>query len=92
MARAHLVEGAHNLNLALIARDAMSAGGTLRIISEGRHAEQSASPELAPGDYVVVSVSDTGTGMDAPILARAFEPFFTTKEVGRGSGLGLPMV
>ena len=80
------------LNLALNARDAMPEGGTLRIKTEARAAAPGGPPELAPGDYVVVSVTDTGTGMDAQTLARAFEPFFTTKEVGRGSGLGLPMV
>jgi len=80
------------LNLALNARDAMPAGGTLRISSEGRHAAGDGSSALAPGDYVVVSVSDDGIGMDEQTLARAFEPFFTTKEVGRGSGLGLPTV
>ena len=80
------------LNLALNGRDAMPEGGTLRIASAGRRAERGGLPELAPGDYVVVSVSDSGTGMDPETLARAFEPFFTTKEVGRGSGLGLPMV
>ncbi|HEX6843290.1 MAG TPA: ATP-binding protein [Stellaceae bacterium] len=80
------------LNLALNARDAMPEGGTLRIKSEAGRAERGGLPELAPGDYVVVSVSDSGTGMDPETLARSFEPFFTTKEVGRGSGLGLPMV
>ena len=80
------------LNLALNARDAMPEGGTLRIRIEAGHAERGSLPELAPGDYVVVSVSDSGMGMDPATLARAFEPFFTTKEVGRGSGLGLPMV
>jgi signal transduction histidine kinase/CheY-like chemotaxis protein len=80
------------LNLALNARDAMPGGGTLRIKSAAGHAERGGLPELSPGDYVVVSVSDSGSGMDPQTLARAFEPFFTTKEVGRGSGLGLPMV
>src|SRR5882724_3143852 len=47
---------------------------------------------LAPADYVIVSLADTGTGMDDATLARAFDPFFTTKEAGSGSGLGLPMV
>jgi len=80
------------LNLALNARDAMPAGGTLHISSARRWAKSGARPELDPGEYVVVSVSDTGTGMDSETAARALEPFFTTKEVGRGSGLGLPMV
>jgi len=80
------------LNLALNARDAMPGGGTLSIKSAAGHAERGDLPELTTGDYVVVSVSDSGTGMDPETLARAFEPFFTTKDVGRGSGLGLPMV
>ena len=70
----------------------MPTGGTLLIRTERRYAEPGRPPELTPGAYVVVAVSDTGTGMDAETLARVFEPFFTTKEVGRGSGLGLPMV
>jgi signal transduction histidine kinase len=49
-------------------------------------------PRHRQGEYVVVSISDTGTGMDEKTLAQAFEPFFTTKEIGSGSGLGLPMV
>jgi signal transduction histidine kinase/CheY-like chemotaxis protein len=81
------------LNLALNARDAMPAGGTLRIDAEQRREEfGNGPPDLRSGDYVVVSVSDSGTGMNEETLARAFEPFFTTKEAGRGSGLGLSIV
>jgi signal transduction histidine kinase/CheY-like chemotaxis protein len=81
------------LNLALNARDAMPGGGTLVIKAENQQAQCNYYQSvLARGDYVVVSVSDTGTGMDAETLERAFEPFFTTKEVGRGSGLGLSIV
>ena len=57
-----------------------------------RTAGTDAPAELAPGEYVVLSISDDGTGMDDATLARAFEPFFTTKNIGAGSGLGLPMV
>jgi CheY-like chemotaxis protein len=81
------------LNLALNARDAMPGGGTLHMGCENRRADASNGPaELITGDYLVVSVSDTGTGMSEATLARVFEPFFTTKGVGRGSGLGLSMV
>jgi signal transduction histidine kinase len=81
------------LNLALNARDAMPSGGRLQIACENRRADAGKAPgDLAIGDYVIVSVSDTGTGMSEATLAHAFEPFFTTKEVGRGSGLGLSMV
>ncbi len=80
------------LNLAINARDAMPEGGTVRIVIMNRAAGFDAPPELAPGDYVVLSISDDGIGMDEATLAHAFDPFFTTKDLGAGSGLGLPMV
>jgi signal transduction histidine kinase len=81
------------LNLALNARDAMPGGGRLQIACENRRTDAGQVPgNLAIGEYVIVSVSDTGTGMSEAILAHAFEPFFTTKDAGRGSGLGLSMV
>jgi CheY-like chemotaxis protein len=81
------------LNLAVNARDAMPLGGDL-IVQTRRFsgALPGEAGDLAPGDYVVVSVSDTGSGMPDHVLARAFEPFFTTKGPGKGSGLGLSMV
>ena len=80
------------LNLTINARDAMPQGGAVRIAIMNRTAGTDATSELAPGDYVVLSISDDGIGMDDATLASAFEPFFTTKNVGAGSGLGLPMV
>lgn len=80
------------LNLATNARDAMPRGGSLRIGLAERRSDQTSPPELASDDYLVISLSDTGAGMDDATLAHAVEPFFTTKKVGAGTGLGLPMV
>ena len=87
----------HNaiLNLALNARDAMPDGGTLSIGAEKVWLGETlggARTEAPPGEYVKLSVSDTGTGIAPDILEKVFEPFFTTKGVGQGSGLGLSMV
>ena len=80
------------LNLTINARDAMPKGGVLHLTLRNSGADQRLPPDLSPGEYVVLSISDSGTGMDEVTLARVFEPFFTTKEIGSGSGLGLPMV
>ncbi|MDP2321708.1 MAG: ATP-binding protein [Acidobacteriota bacterium] len=82
------------MNLAVNARDAMPHGGTLTIetatVATGRGLEPTIT--LEPGPYVVLTITDTGTGMPPQVLARLFEPFFTTKEPGKGTGLGMPTV
>jgi CheY-like chemotaxis protein len=81
------------LNLAINARDAMQGAGTVTIETGNRHRGPPArAEEPAEGDYVVVIVRDTGSGMTAEVQAKAFEPFFTTKGPGAGSGLGLSQV
>lgn len=80
------------MNLAANARDAMPEGGKLRIATASRRLQDGELGELGAGDYVELSLKDSGVGMSADVQARIFEPFFTTKPAGRGTGLGLATV
>jgi signal transduction histidine kinase len=82
------------LNLAINARDAMPRGGRLTVRGDNVSLDRDAAEALAlpPGDFVTLSMCDTGDGMAPEVAARVFEPFFTTKPLGKGTGLGLSMI
>src|SRR6478672_5616239 len=80
------------MNLIINARDAMPEGGTVVLASRNAEARAGNMLKLAPGDYVVLTVGDSGSGIAPDLLAQVTEPFFTTKEIGKGTGLGLSMV
>ncbi len=80
------------INLIINARDAMDGGGTIVIAVENRSAAGSEAEEIEPGDYLVLTVIDQGSGISPGDLEKVMEPFFTTKDVGKGTGLGLSMV
>lgn len=80
------------LNLAINARDAMPQGGALQVETEAKRLDADDAQESTAGDYVVVTVRDSGKGMTSDVLEKVFDPFFTTKPIGQGTGLGLSMV